>query len=381
MRRPAAALLVLAIAAASAATVSADNPKQPRDAGAKEATTTFVVHDILVRPFITSAHDQQTWIKLHGKPGVDTLPKGRVVVVSVVRALYEKWQVVVLGPERLRSSRGDRFTIELPVYRNTDCTPYDPVFVQMDGYLIPDGTTLPSKLDVLLQEQGLVAEGTEPQVRAVRQQLAQLAHEQGVIPLGHFGDTFTTNPEDDPAHNTNREYDATGAGQIGRIRWEWSNEYRTYGACASGASPGTTTTSTGESPTYTCNGSIVKLFDNTNGASVAGGGTPPTFDTGGKPYCVTSITTYHWNGGRGAPPGSVGLTGSSPVPYSHASGEAGQNGAQNANWVLTFGTHVGPVVIDGTYACRDSDPATWSQNAGSGGKGFCVVYGIPAQRS
>jgi hypothetical protein len=32
------------------------------------------------------------------------------------------------------------------------------------------------------------------------------------------------------------------------------------------------------------------------------------------------------------------------------------------------------VIINGQYACQDSDPLTWSQDAGSGGTGFCKVY-------
>jgi hypothetical protein len=36
-------------------------------------------------------------------------------------------------------------------------------------------------------------------------------------------------------------------------------------------------------------------------------------------------------------------------------------------------------VIDGTYLCEDSNPSTWSTNTAAGGRGFCKVWGVPAQ--
>jgi PKD repeat protein len=121
----------------------------------------------------------------------------------------------------------------------------------------------------------------------------------------------------------------------------------------------------------------VKLFDNSNGGGVLNGGKAPSFDTKGKAYCVTSIVTYHWNSGLGKTPGTIGLTGTSKVGPFKAVGSAGQGGARNVNWTATVATTT-PVVIDGTYSCADSDPATWSQNPQTGGKGFCIVYGVSA---
>lgn len=37
-----------------------------------------------------------------------------------------------------------------------------------------------------------------------------------------------------------------------------------------------------------------------------------------------------------------------------------------------------PLIINGTYTCKDSDPATWSQNQASHGLGFCRLYGQTA---
>src|SRR5579871_1328681 len=130
--------------------------------------------------------------------------------------------------------------------------------------------------------------------------------------------------------------------------------------------------------TATCRGAMVTLFDNWNGGGVQNGATPPTFTTAGKAYCLVEIETYHWNNGQGAPPGTLGLSGTTTVPMRAATGSAGAGGAANVNWVASYPTAAGAVVIDGTYSCVDSSPATWSQNAQSTGKGFCRVYGEAA---
>jgi hypothetical protein len=133
---------------------------------------------------------------------------------------------------------------------------------------------------------------------------------------------------------------------------------------------------------YRCSGKQITLFDNTNGGAVNSGGAPPSFNTGGKAYCVTYIQTYHWNGGSGAPPGTLGLkrtggTGEATVGPFPAKASPGQNNAPNVNWYVYVPQS--PVqVIDGNYTCTDSGAATWSSNPSSGGAGFCIVYAVPA---
>ena len=137
-------------------------------------------------------------------------------------------------------------------------------------------------------------------------------------------------------------------------------------------------------PAYSCSsGPQQKLLNNSNVFGVLNGGKPPTFSTHGKAYCLVSITTYHWNNGLGKKPGTIGLKAVSGVggagarlgPFK-ATGSSGQGGAPNVNWTVTI--PAGKVVaLDGTYACSDSNPSTWSQNQASGGKGFCIVYGVP----
>jgi len=159
---------------------------------------------------------------------------------------------------------------------------------------------------------------------------------------------------------------------------------------SSTATETTSTTSTSETSgsagTYHCSGKQITLFDNTNGNGVNNGGAPPSFSTGGKAYCLTYIQTYHWNGGSGAPPGTLGLkrtggAGSLPVeagPFT-AKASPGQNNAPNVNWYV-YVPQSPPQVIDGDYTCSDSGAATWSSNSSSGGAGFCIVYVVPATK-
>ena len=134
---------------------------------------------------------------------------------------------------------------------------------------------------------------------------------------------------------------------------------------------------------YSCSGAQVTLFNNTNPAGVLNGGTSPEFSTNGAAYCVTRIQTYHWNNGLGAHPGSLGLTrvsgsgGVSQIGPDNAQSSSGQGNAPNVNWFVDVGT-THPAVINGTYRCVDSQPATWSQNGQSQGAGFCIVYAVPA---
>ncbi len=136
---------------------------------------------------------------------------------------------------------------------------------------------------------------------------------------------------------------------------------------------------------YTCHGPQVSLFKNYNSGAVSNGGKSPGFTTHGKPYCLVWIQTYHWNNGQGATPGTLGLTGSltNPVSPNKVAPRKATNvpsgSVKNAGWIRNFNTSK-PVIIDGHYACQDSSPSTWSQNAQSHGKGFCAVEVMAAKR-
>jgi hypothetical protein len=134
---------------------------------------------------------------------------------------------------------------------------------------------------------------------------------------------------------------------------------------------------TAHAAAYQCTGPSSLLFDNWNGGAVENGGTPPSFDTAGQSYCVNQIATYHWNGGRGKAGGRISLVGGGTTigPYpAEASGATAPT-----DWIANVSTPSQPVVINGRYSCRDSDPATWASNSDAGGRGFCRVFAQQAQ--
>jgi hypothetical protein len=93
------------------------------------------------------------------------------------------------------------------------------------------------------------------------------------------------------------------------------------------------------------------------------------------PHVITLIRTFHWNGGRGAPPGSITLRcrdGRNYGPW-QAMGEPGPNGIPNASWVVYPNTPVPSCVC----TVEVSDPYSWSQNGDSSGRGFVKVEGYP----
>jgi hypothetical protein len=145
----------------------------------------------------------------------------------------------------------------------------------------------------------------------------------------------------------------------------------------------TSTQTTSATPTYTCGplSAERKLFDNWNDGVVSGGGSAPTFSTDGSPFCLIAIEDYHYNNHAGSAPGSIGLTASTPStsgslgPFPAVG--SGVGAAANEDWTATPPS--GAIeILDGTYRCMDSDPATWSEDAESNGLGFCDVEVVPA---
>ena len=103
-------------------------------------------------------------------------------------------------------------------------------------------------------------------------------------------------------------------------------------------------------------------------------GASPTIFTIRESWKVTEITTYHWNNGRGAKPGTIGLRAQDGTAYGpwSASGLPGQGGVANAYWVVKPNVIIPP----GTYSVLDSDPGTWAQNSETLGKGMAWGKGI-----
>jgi hypothetical protein len=89
---------------------------------------------------------------------------------------------------------------------------------------------------------------------------------------------------------------------------------------------------------------------------------------------ITALVTYHWNGARGATPGTIGLRAADGTTYGPypATGSPGQGGVPNAYWTAVVDVRV-PA---GSYTVVDSDPATWAWASDTGGRGMVTVHGI-----
>lgn len=141
-------------------------------------------------------------------------------------------------------------------------------------------------------------------------------------------------------------------------------------------------------PTKTVGDRLCYLrYDNTNINAVANGGVAPVIVLAKRPNlngCILcQIETYHWNNAAGVVPGAITATFRDPqapgggqaaptTPVGPTTASPGQGGAPNVNWAQNFN---GPFIPDGSRIdVVDSDPATWSQNAGSGGKGFTKIW-------
>ncbi|MBI3705458.1 MAG: hypothetical protein HY244_16795 [Rhizobiales bacterium] len=118
---------------------------------------------------------------------------------------------------------------------------------------------------------------------------------------------------------------------------------------------------------------IERLFDNGNIYAVQNRPTRETTFTLSRPIHLTKIMTYHWNDGRGAPAGTIGLRDGAGEIYGpwEAVGQPGQGGVPSAYWIVEGDLEL-PA---GTYTFLDSDPSTWSQNAGSRGAGMVIMEG------
>ncbi|MDP2845190.1 MAG: FecR family protein [Candidatus Methanoperedens sp.] len=120
-------------------------------------------------------------------------------------------------------------------------------------------------------------------------------------------------------------------------------------------------------------GAIKEIFSNNNIGGVSNNPASPTTFTLDDTYKITMITTYHWNFGSGAPPGTIGLKDSrgNTLGTWTTTTLPGQGGVPNAYWNVAPDIILGP----GTYTIVDSDPSTWSQNSESNSKGIAVIKG------
>ncbi|WP_101069252.1 hypothetical protein [Roseovarius salinarum] len=97
-----------------------------------------------------------------------------------------------------------------------------------------------------------------------------------------------------------------------------------------------------------------------------------------RPMRLDRITTFHWNNGRGAAPGTIALRddkGRVHGPWP-ARGRAGQGGVTDAYWDAT--PH--RVLPAGKYTILDSDRRTWATNADVDNRGIFEVALQPVRK-
>ncbi len=121
-----------------------------------------------------------------------------------------------------------------------------------------------------------------------------------------------------------------------------------------------------------------QVFNNNNISGVNNNpSTATTFRTD-RPWLVTYVMTYHWNGGRGQTPGAISLRhqdGTSYGPW-QTRGRPNQGSQTNLCWECWPSVVIKP----GVYTVIDSHPASWAWNAQSGG-GIAEIKGVPQSSS
>ncbi|OPY28498.1 MAG: hypothetical protein A4E28_01495 [Methanocella sp. PtaU1.Bin125] len=114
-----------------------------------------------------------------------------------------------------------------------------------------------------------------------------------------------------------------------------------------------------------------KTWDNGNVGAITATAQNPTEVTFSKPVNISYINTYHWNGAKGATPGTISLKSEDGTIYGpwQATGADGQGGVKNAYWVVY------PYVTlkAGKYTVIDSDPSTWATNSAGNYIGFAHI--------
>lgn len=105
-----------------------------------------------------------------------------------------------------------------------------------------------------------------------------------------------------------------------------------------------------------------------NDKAVFNGGTPAIFELTSD-YHVTEFWSYHWNGGKGAPAGTLTIVSDVGTVYGPYQAER----INDVYWAVKT-----PFDLpQGVYTVTDSDPTTWSQNKETSGMGMIWLVGLP----
>lgn len=144
-----------------------------------------------------------------------------------------------------------------------------------------------------------------------------------------------------------------------------------YPSVPSSPSPAPSPAPVANQPLPPVDGSLI--FNNWNKAMVYNGASAKTYFFLIQRTTITRIMNYHWSNGNGRSPGSVGIkyANGNQAGSWQSIGTSGTGGAQNVNWVVSPNVTLEP----GLYEITDSDPGSWSQNSGSFGCGFTMIWG------
>jgi len=128
----------------------------------------------------------------------------------------------------------------------------------------------------------------------------------------------------------------------------------------------TATTVAGDQQTWT----------NANNDTLYSGPDKPTQVTFTTCMKILSITTNHWNFGKGDTPGKISLAHTDGTVYGpwRAFGINGTDGGENVYWSY----NPREVVKPGTYLVSDTNPQTWAQNDVSDNRGIATIVYEPS---
>jgi hypothetical protein len=110
-----------------------------------------------------------------------------------------------------------------------------------------------------------------------------------------------------------------------------------------------------------------RIFNSYNNCATLNGAKPVVVALA-KPAQISQIADYHFHNGVAVKPGTIGLE--APNGYIYGPFRAVQ---QTGTWDWIANANI--TVPPGSYTVIDSDPATWSQNSFSSGRGFTRVFG------
>lgn len=127
----------------------------------------------------------------------------------------------------------------------------------------------------------------------------------------------------------------------------------------------------------TSSGRPGRLFNNIRGDYADNGGQATKLKINKACVLITRIETVHWNNGKGATPGTIGLivNGVNHGPW-QARGET-VDGVGNVKWIVEPKVEIVPKDGEEIFKVQviDSDAATWSQNEQTKGRGMTEIQG------